>query len=191
MSYYDKAKEFRSKIETVLLEEGKVLTIQDNRYPITLIISQNQSPAAQMDLLADRDGSVSSKDSAIRFIFDLDGLMIHTDNRVVISDANMTKLKGLAKKWHAAYTHAYYADHIRQQALLDDAEPVPDDAEAEDEAPEIDADAEDFPDEECAEALAGSIDVPEEIAEGFPADDADHGPFADLLAEAEDEAEEE
>ena len=151
MSYYDNAKEFRSKIETVLLEEGKVLTIRDNQYPITLIISQNQSPAAQMDLLADSDSGVSSKDSAIRIIFDLDGLMIHTDNRVVISDAAMTKLKGLAKKWHAAYTHAYFADSIRQKLLMDDAEP------------------------DCDNS----------------ADDADHDPFADLLAEAEDEAEEE
>lgn len=188
MSCYDNAREFRSKIEKALAEENLVLTIKDKQYPITLIISQSQSPAAQMDLLADADGGVSSKDSALRFVFELDGIMIHTDNRLIITDAFMTKLKGLAKKWHTAFTHAYFADHINQQAMENDTEPdcehSADDAEEQEEA-------EDFPDEECAEALAGSIDVPEEIAEDFPADDADHDPFADLLAEAEDEAEEE
>lgn len=144
MSFYDNAKEIEGKIGKALADEGLVYTLHTKSYPATLVISQSQSPSAQMDFLANtEDGGVSSKDSALRFIFELDGIKIHTDNRLIITDAFMTKLKGLAKKWHTAYTHGYFADKIGQQCETSDAktpagkteystpkEPVEDDAAA-------------------------------------------------------------
>lgn len=73
---------------------------------------QDQSPEAQMPIYEESDGNTSSRDSAIRFIFLLDGIVIRTDNRVVVSDAFMSKIKGLAKKLHAAFCYAYFAQHI-------------------------------------------------------------------------------
>lgn len=191
MSFYDKAKSIENKIGEALADEDLVYTLHTKSYPATLIISQSQSPAAQMGFLADaEDGGVSSKDSALRFIFEMDGIKIHTDNRLIITDAFMTKLKGLAKKWHIAYTHAYFADHINQQAVADDTEPAQDDTENPDSVTQdgdFDTDeiVDDVPDEECAAALVGSIDVQEETGDDFPADDAAEDPFAALLADGD------
>lgn len=198
MSFYDKAKSIENKIGEALADEDLVYTLHTKTYPATLIISQSQSPAAQMGFLADaEDGGVSSKDSALRFIFEMDGIKIHTDNRLIITDAFMTKLKGLAKKWHIAFTHAYFADHITQQAVADDTEPAQDDTETPDSVTEegenvtqegdFDTDeiGDDFPDDECTAALVGSIDVQEETGDDFPADDAAEDPFAALLADGD------
>lgn len=201
MSYYDNAKVIESKIGKALAAEGLVYTLHTKAYPATLVISQSQSPDAQMNFLENADeGGVSSKDSALRFIFELDGIKIHTDNRLIITDAFMTKLKGLAKKWHTAYTHAFFADKIGQQGNTDDTEQAQDDTEttdfvteepdfdtpdAEDVTEDGDFDAEDFPIDEAADALIGSIDVTEETGCDFPADDATDDPFADYLAEGD------
>lgn len=194
MSFYDNAKKIENKIGEALADEGLVYTLRTKSYPAVLIISQSQSPAAQMDFLAQADeGGVSSKDSALRFIFEMDGIKIHTDNRLIITDAFMTKLKGLAKKWHTAYTHAYFADHISQQSDSNDTEQPRDDMETEDEAPEngndapdFEDDAEDFPVDECADAIVGAIDGAEEPGDDLPADDETGDPFADYLAEADE-----
>lgn len=183
MSYFDNAKSIENKIGAALADEGLVYTLHTKKYPAMLVISQSQSPAAQMDFWENADeGGVSSKDSALRFIFELDGIKIHTDNRLIITDAFMTKLKGLAKKWHTAYTHAYFADKIGQQGQSDDTENANDTPETGNDAPDFEDDAEDFPIDEAAEALVGSIDVTEETGEDFPVDDASDDPFADYLA---------
>lgn len=198
MSYFDNAKSIENKIGSALADEGLVYTLHTKSYPAKLIISQSQSPAAQMDFLASADaGGVSSADSALRFIFELDGIKIHTDNRLIIKDADMTKLKNLAKKWHIAFTHAFFADKIEQQSGSHDTEPTPDDTENPDSVTEdpnsVVEDAEnvtedgDFDIDEAAEALAGSIDAAEETGDDFPEDDATGDPFADYMAEADDE----
>ena len=187
MSYFDNAKEIEGKIGKALADEDLVYTLHTKSYPATLIIRQNQSPAAQMTFMAEAaDGGVSSKDSALRFIFELDGIKIHTDNRLIITDAFMTKLKGLAKKWHTAYTHAYFADKIGRQGNSDDTEQAQDDAETENDTPEFEDDAQDFPVDEAVDAIVDSLDVTEETGDDFPVDDADSDPFDDLLDEAED-----
>lgn len=201
MSFYDNAKKIENKIGEALADEGLVYTLRTKSYPAVLIISQSQSPAAQMDFLAQADeGGVSSKDSALRFIFEMDGIKIHTDNRLIITDAFMTKLKGLAKKWHTAYTHAYFADHISQQSDSNDTEQPQDDMEnpadvtedpdsviedAENVTEDGDFDSEDFPVDECADAIVGAIDGAEEPGDDLPADDETGDPFADYLAEAD------
>ena len=194
MSYFDNAKEIEMKIGKALADEDLVYTLHTKSYPATLIISQSQSPAAQLTFMAEAaDGGVSSKDSALRFIFELDGIKIHTDNRLIITDAFMTKLKSLAKKWHTAYTHAFFADKIGQQGNSDDTEQTQDDAETENDtpengndAPDFEDDAQDFPVDEAVDAIVESLDVTEETGDDFPVDDADSDPFDDLLDEAED-----
>lgn len=186
MSYFDNAKAIENKIGAALAEEGLVYTLHTKAYPATLVICQSQSPFAQMEFMSTAEDGVSSKDSALRFIFELDGIKIHTDNRLIITDAFMTKLKGLAKKWHTAYTHAFYADKIGQQGNSDDTEQAQDDAETEDDAHDFEDDAEDFPIDEAADALVGAIDGAEEPGEDFPADDATDDPLADYLAEGDE-----
>lgn len=165
MSYYDNAKAIENKIGTALAEEGLVYTLHTKSYPAMLIISQSQSPAAQMDFLAGaEDGGVSSKDSALRFIFEMDGITVHAENRLIITDAFMTKLKGLAKKWHSAYCHAYFADHIQTNSGNGETEVV---ENADDETGVVDGESEIVEDVEipaidpaAIEALGGVEDDP-------------------------------
>lgn len=157
MSYYTNAKEIEGKIGKVLAKEGLVYTFKTSQYPITLIISQSQSPAAQMSFMETGDDGVSSKDAALRFIFELDGLKIHTSSRLIITDELMSKLKGLAKKLHTAYVHAYFADRTECVSYIN----IEDDTEqSQDDTPE----AEDVPENEDS--------VPE---------NAENDPFADFM----------
>jgi len=88
-------------------------------YPLTLIISRNQAPEAQMSFLDMNDGEGSALDFSLRFIFGIDGLEIQTSSRLRMTDEFLNKLKGLAKKWHAAYTHAFFAEHMTAAERLD------------------------------------------------------------------------
>lgn len=169
MSYYTNAKEIEKKIGKVLAKEGLVYTFHTSSYPITLIISQSQSPAAQMSFMESGDDGVSSKDSALRFIFELDGLMIHTSNRLIITDDLMSKLKGLAKKLHAAYVHGYFANHIDYDAT--DCNSDSDDTD--------DADVTETPEDDTPEGE----DVPEN--EGIVPENPTDDPFADFMGQAD------
>ncbi len=109
MSFFDEANHQREKLEKVLLEEDMVLAVHET-YPLTLVISRNQAPEAQMAFLDLTNGEDSAPDFSLRFIFKVDGLEVQTDKRMHITDDLLTKLKGLAKKWHTAYTHAFFAE---------------------------------------------------------------------------------
>lgn len=153
MNFYDNAAAVRSKIEDALADKNLVLSIRET-YPITMIISQSQAPEDQLSLLGGDDDDSSSVDASLRFVFDVDGLRIRTSNRLVITDAFMTKLRGLAKKWHTAFCHAFFAERcLAEKAriiIVEDAEAT----EAEDIAPD------DFP-EELVDPFEDFMDEPE------------------------------
>lgn len=116
--YYANLVSLENKLGETLNNEGMVFTLKTDRYPITLTISPNASPAAQMELFSMNDGS-SSTDALMQFIFKLDALEIRTDNRFVISDALMSKIKGQAKKIHHAFLEGFFAERVstRNDAL--------------------------------------------------------------------------
>ena len=185
MSFYAEASSIKNKIETVLADEGLVLTIKE-KYPITLIIAQSQSPYAQMEFLSEGEGNVSSKDSALRFVFDIDGLEIRTSERLIITDALLSKLKGLAKKYHTAYTHAFFAEKSQQQSDTADtkaAASVPENAP--DDMPEDDFD----PDEAPVDTDDIEIDVSDlgdEAEEMDPTGEDDGDEFAEFFDDDHD-----
>ena len=109
--YYANLVSLENKLGETLNNEGMVFTLKTDRYPITLTISPDASPAAQMELFSAYDGA-SSTDALMQFIFKLDALEIRTDNRFVISDALMSKIKGQAKKIHHAFLEGFFAEHI-------------------------------------------------------------------------------
>lgn len=151
MNFYDNAAAVRTKIEDALADKNLVLSIRET-YPITMIISQSQAPEDQLSLLGGDEEDASSTDASLRFIFDLDGLKIRTSNRLVITDAFMTKLRGLAKKWHTAFCHAFFAERCLEQKvriiIADDADDPDFDPNAPDDFPEELVDPfEDFMDE--------------------------------------------
>jgi hypothetical protein len=100
------------KLAETLAEKNLLHLMDKSKYPITLTVTQNQAPDAQMELYDTTDGTLSSQDSVLRFVFHLDRLEIQTNSRLVIDDKFMNKVKGQAKKIHALYVHAYFAARI-------------------------------------------------------------------------------
>lgn len=115
MNYYASLAPLEDKLATILNDEGMVFTLKTDKYPIVLTVSPNASPAAQMDLFS-ADGGASSMDALMQFIFRLDGLEIRTNNRFVISDSLMSKIKGQAKKIHHAFLECFFAEQIGYKA---------------------------------------------------------------------------
>lgn len=193
MSFYDNSTAIKNKIETALVDKNLVLTVRET-YPATLIISQSQSPYAQMELASFGEDGVSSKDSALRFIFEVGGLKIHTDNRLIIPDDFMTKLKGLAKKWYSAYTAAFHAEHSQRGSDCDtgdtgdtviDAE-LTDDDEEESVIDSADNVIDDDPDGNTEEFGADEDGFPiedEAVIEEATAAASAEDPFADFMGD--------
>lgn len=109
MDYFVIERGLEDKLASALAEKSLLHTLHAKAYPITLTVLQNQAEDAKMSLYASADGSISSHDSVLRFVFKLDGLEVQTDSRIVIGDAFLSKVKGLAKKIHYAYLQAYFA----------------------------------------------------------------------------------
>ena len=111
MKYYENLATLEDKLAKILNDEGMVFTFKTSEYPITLTVSRDASPSAQMAFYSMNDGA-SSADAKLQFIFKLDALEIRTENRLEIPDALMTKIKGLAKKIHHAFLEGFFAEHI-------------------------------------------------------------------------------
>lgn len=102
MDYMNAYKTADTKLADLLAQHGLVHTFKVNKYPLTLVISRDASPEAQMALF-ENDESVSSGDARLIFTFPVDDIGVKTYGRLVMSDALMSKVKGLAKKMHKAY----------------------------------------------------------------------------------------
>lgn len=133
--YFTGVRTLEDKLAELLAEKNLLHVTDKSSYPITLTVTQNQAPDAQMEIWAGADGSTSSRDSVLRFIFHLDGMEIQTNNRLAMPDTLMGKIKTQAKKIHAAYLHAYFAstvDQIRAFSRETRREELEADAETED-----------------------------------------------------------
>ena len=117
MNYYSQVRELEDKLAKVLAEHKLLYKFQTDKYPITLTVKQNQAPDAQMELYAMNDGSISSQDSVLKFIFKLDEIEVQTNSRLVMTDALMSKIKGIGKKLRDAYCHAYFADRRNSERV--------------------------------------------------------------------------
>lgn len=120
MNAYANVSLIENKLDELLSENHLVHTFRTSSYPVVLTISQDASPEAQVTLFESTDGSVSSRDAKLRLIFELDGLKIQTSSRLVLADALMNKIKGLARKLNSAYKEAFFADRI---GVVEDVNP--------------------------------------------------------------------
>lgn len=70
-----------------------------------------------MGLLLEDDGGVSARDARLQIIFHDGDIIIRTDERLIITDALLTKIKGQAKKLHYLYLQAYHALDVDNKIL--------------------------------------------------------------------------
>lgn len=110
MDFYASARKHEDKLSEILGEHNFRFKFQTDQYPITLTISQSQDVGAQMEIYSNAEGSVSSMDAKLRYIFKLDDIEIQTNGHLVMDLKLLSKINGVVKKWDAAYKAAFFAD---------------------------------------------------------------------------------
>ena len=123
MDFYINSKAIEGKLGTLLAKDNLLYDFKTNTYPVTLTITQNRSPEAQMEIFDTNDGAVSSCDAVLRFVFDLDGVTIQTNDRLVIAADKLNKIKGMAIKLFHAYIEGYYAERRNPEKLRQHGDP--------------------------------------------------------------------
>ena len=101
-------KAVEEKLGELLADNNLVYAFRTTQYPISLTVSQDKDPSAQMELYCTDAGDVSARDARLDIIFQDGEIVIRTDSRLVISDSILSKIKGYAKKMHYLYLQEYF-----------------------------------------------------------------------------------
>lgn len=116
MSYFTTAAAIDEKLGELLFEHKLMHEFKTGQHPIVLEVFPDASPAGQMEMFANADGPISSSDARLRLVFAIDGkIEIRTDNRVIVSDSLLNKIKNMGKKYLAAYTYAFFAERRNRE----------------------------------------------------------------------------
>lgn len=108
------------KLEALMQDNNLTYSFNTDSYPITLSVSQDLDPSAQMEIYDTSAGDVSDRDSKLTFIFRDGELIVRSDSRLVISDDLLGKIKGLAKKMHYLFLQSYFRDTCGVEAADDE-----------------------------------------------------------------------
>lgn len=145
MGYFDKFNEQSNKLANILEENGLLHTFKTKSYPLTLTVSQNQAPEAQMALYEQDKGDISSSDAKLVLTFPVGEIGVRVYGRLCISDTLMGKIKNHGKKMRDLYLQGYYAAQMKERG------PSPVDTETEDtEDEEAKADFAEFMEDDTA-----------------------------------------
>lgn len=98
-----------SKLVELLEDNQLIRKFNTDAYPITLTITPNVSPEAQMAMYSMAEYGASSRDAKLVLSFPVGEIGLRIVGRLIISDALMNKIKGLAKKMHYLYLQAQFA----------------------------------------------------------------------------------
>ena len=109
------------KLYDVLNAYNLIFVFKEREYPIELTIMPDPAVAAQLSML-ETDTGISSDDARISFIFADGEITVRTSGRLYMSDALMSKVKGLGKKMHTYFLQAYFREH--NQCVTEES-PVP------------------------------------------------------------------
>ena len=144
-NYFADFNSIDNKLVELLEDHQLIRKFNTDSYPITLTISPNVSPEAQMTMYSMAEDGASSRDSKLIFTFPVGEIGIRIIGRLIMSDDLMNKIKGLAKKMHSFYCQAFFAMMIEKAAIPRVASVEDDEDEAEedeDTAPDVDEDDE-------------------------------------------------
>lgn len=128
-----------------LLAANNLIGKFNHNYPITLTVTPDTSPEAQMEMFDTGTDGASSRDAKLVISFPVGDIGLRVFGRLIISDALMGKIKGFAKKMHYLYLQADYAARYENAKLNGNAEDVHDDPDECD--PEDGGEFDDFFDE--------------------------------------------
>lgn len=136
------------KLVKLLDEHQLVRRFNTDTYPITLTISQNMAPEAQMAMFSVAEDGASSRDAKLIISFPVGDIGLKTYGRLVITDKLMSKIKGLGKSLHYLFLQGHFA-MMAEQKVFTRVQPI-DPEEDEENDPGVDedgfADPDDFGD---------------------------------------------
>lgn len=139
-NYFADFNSIDDKLVELLNDNQLVRRFNPDHYPITLTISPDISPEAQMTMYSMAEDGASSRDAKLVFSFPVGEIGIRIVGRLIISDALMNKIKGLAKKMHYLYLQAQFAMLNEQGVAFPRVLPIEEDEPEEDEDAAADVD---------------------------------------------------
>lgn len=145
MDFFKAFNEQNNKLAKVLDENGLLHTFSTKTYPLTLTVSQNQAPEAQMALFEQAEDGVSSRDAKLVLTFPVGEIGVKIYGRLIMPAALMNKIKSCGDKMRDLYLQGYYAAQMKERG------PSPVDTETEDtEDEEAKADFAEFMEDDTA-----------------------------------------
>ena len=105
------------KLVKLLNEHQLVRSFNTDTYPITLTISPDISPEAQMTMYSVAEDGASSRDSKLIFSFPVGDIGVKVSGRLVITDKLLGKIKGLGKTLHYLFLQAHFAMMAEQRVF--------------------------------------------------------------------------
>ena len=137
MNYFKEFEAVATKLNELLAENMLTYKFSTAAFPITLTIMPDASMDAQMSMYEQSDDGVSSNDAKLVYSFKVNEIAVRVYGRLIITEALMNKIKGLAKKMHYVWLQCYFAESISTDTTkgasvaedtddTDDTEPVDD-----------------------------------------------------------------
>ena len=112
MNYFKEFEAVASKLNELLAENMLTYKFSTAAFPITLTIMPDASMDAQMTMYEQSDDGVSSNDARLVYSFKVNEIAVRVYGRLIITEALMSKIKGLAKKMHYVWLQCYFAESI-------------------------------------------------------------------------------
>ena len=112
MNYFKEFEAIASKLNELLAENMLTYKFSTAAFPITLTITPDASMDAQMTMYEQSDDGMSSSDAKLVYSFKVNEIAVRVYGRLIITEALMNKIKGLAKKMHYVWLQCYFADSI-------------------------------------------------------------------------------
>lgn len=109
MNYFEKFNAQKEKLENILEENGLLHKFKTDAYPMSLTITQNMAPSAQMALYETATEGASSRDAKLILTFPVGEIGIRMYGRLVISENLMNKIKNHGKKMRDLWLQANFA----------------------------------------------------------------------------------
>lgn len=118
MNYFDKFDAMDAKLENTLADKYLLHKFSADSYPMSLTITQNQTPDAQMALYEQDEDGVSSRDARLVLTFPVGEIGVRVYGRLIIPDALLSKIKNYGKKMRDLYLQGDYARRMEAAGRL-------------------------------------------------------------------------
>jgi len=115
VGYFDKFEAQETKLANILEDKFLLHKFCTDTYPITLTITQNQTPDAQMAIYESEDDGASSHDAKLIITFPVGEIGHRVYGRLIIPDTLLGKIKNCGKKMRDLWLQADHAARMEQK----------------------------------------------------------------------------